>query len=60
MLAAKDGEAAERDWLGVQCAIRPGAAVRQPLTDPVRGTTPTQRRNAQVAKRFDVMRVIGP
>ena len=23
MLAAMDGEAAERDWLGVQCAVSP-------------------------------------
>ena len=28
MLAAMDGEAAERDWLGVQCAVLPEVAKR--------------------------------
>ncbi|BCT92494.1 hypothetical protein LYSHEL_15180 [Lysobacter helvus] len=60
MLAARDGEAAERDWLGVQCAVGPSAAVRQRPNDPVQGATPTQRRNDPIAKRADVMRAKGP
>jgi len=60
MLAAMDGEAAERDWLGVQCAVHPSAAVRQQPKDAVPGSTPTQPRIDPIAKRFDVMRRMGP